>query len=120
MEAQITVVLYVDGAPIAAGGEHSVVCRHFPMWLHFSVQRYLWASLIGPFPMSTFRVLLCKSDGWDVVMRGVRADIFWENAKGIVPKIINGIEEVPVVMAACIGELHQRGHFHVLFLQQNM
>lgn len=47
----------------------------------------------------------------DIVMCRVEADIFWRKAKNIAPEIINGIEEVLAVMAACAGELHQQGEF---------
>ena len=44
--------------------------------------------------------------GEDVVICGVKADIFRWNAKGIAPEIIHGIEEVFAVMAACVSEFH--------------
>ncbi len=41
----------------------------------------------------------------------VEADIFGGKAEHIAPEIINGIEEVLAVMAACAGEFHQQGEF---------
>jgi hypothetical protein len=43
----------------------------------------------------------------DVVMGGVKADIFWGKAKNIAPEIVHGEEEVFAVMAACAGEIYQ-------------
>lgn len=40
-------------------------------------------------------------------MCGVKADIFGEKTKNIASEIINGVEEVLAVMAACLGEIHQ-------------
>ena len=44
--------------------------------------------------------------GREIVMCGVKADIFRRNAKGIASEIIYGIEEVFAVMAAGVSEFH--------------
>ncbi len=49
MEAEVTVILYVDGAPVVSGGTFFCMGQE-SMRPHFSGQRYLCASFMGLLP----------------------------------------------------------------------
>ncbi len=141
LEAQVAVVLYVNGAPIAARGAFSgiwtfcnaaalqraavfmcIFDRIISPWTHFVpcfakrmaffVKRDIIRGVFGRFSPAInvneriYAPMFQQFISRDVVMCGVEADIFWRKAKNIAPEIINGIEEVFAVMAACAGELH--------------
>ena len=141
LETQVAIVLYVDGASIAARGTFSgmraflnaaaferaavfmgVFNGVISPWAHFvSCLAERVAFLVeSDVIRGTFRRFSPAVDvdqriyvpafqqliGRDVVMCGVEADIIGGKAKNIAPEIINGIEEVFAVMAACIGKLY--------------
>lgn len=147
METEICVVLYVDSAPIRAGGTFFcmwagtdtaaferaavLVCvlngivaprAHFVPGRAYGMPGFIKSNVIW----CIFRRLCPPVDinegidipafqqfiSGDVVMGGVKAYVFGGNAKGIAPEIINGIEEIFAVMAACVGEFHQQREFN--------
>jgi len=147
LEAQAAMVLYVDGASIAARGTflcmwaflnaaafhwtavfmgvfdraisqwaHFVAC--FAKWMAFFVKNDVICGISRRFcpainvNQCVYAPVFQQFISRDVVMCGVKADIFGRNAKSIAPEIIYGIEEALAVMAACVGELHQQGEFH--------
>ena len=55
-----------------------------------------------------FQQFVCQ----DVVMCGIKADVFRNQSMAMPPKIINGIKKVFAVMASGIGKLHQKREFN--------
>lgn len=49
--------------------------------------------------------------GWDVVMCGVKADIFRGQPEQMPSKVVNGVEKVFTVVASGTGKLHQKREF---------
>ena len=147
MEAEVTVILYVDGAAIAAGGTCSgmgagiyastfqraavFMCILYGIitpWAHFmpgrteGVPGFIKSDVCG----GIFRRLCPAVDvnqridipafqqfiGWDVVMCGVKADIFRGQPAQMPSEVVNGIEKIFTVVAFSTGKLHQKREFN--------